>query len=109
MEAQPASQLLPRTAAYLARIKQRREELQERFAQIFSRRSDFVLEVGCGHGHFLTAYAQAHPATLCIGIDIENDRIGRAVRKRDRAKLENLHFIHSEARLFLNTLPSAAR
>src|SRR5262249_40134381 len=76
---------------------------------IFARPRDFVLEVGCGHGHFLTAYAHAHPDELCIGIDIENDRIRRAERKRERAKLQNLHFIHSEVSLFLNALPTGAR
>ena len=70
--------------------------------------SPFTWEIGCGHGHFLTAYAQTHPDEVCIGIDIVGERIGRAVRKRDRAKLANLHFFHAEARLFLETLPHPA-
>ena len=37
------------------------------------------------------------------------DRIRRATRKRDRARLGNLHFIQAEARLFLETLPSEIR
>lgn len=65
----------------------------------------FTWEIGCGHGHFLTGYAQTHPDEICIGIDIVSERIGRAVRKRDRAKLANLHFFHAEAHLFLETLP----
>ncbi len=68
--------------------------------------SCFTWEIGCGHGHFLTAYAQAHPKETCIGVDIVSDRIERAVRKRDRAKLANLHFLHADARLFLEQLPA---
>lgn len=69
----------------------------------------FVWEIGCGHGHFLTAYAAAHPERLCIGIDLVSERIERASRKRDRAKLTNLHFVRAEARLFVATLPTEAR
>jgi hypothetical protein len=36
------------------------------------------------------------------------DRIVLGTRKRDRAKLPHLHFIHAEARLFLEILPAAA-
>ncbi len=71
--------------------------------------SEIVWEVGCGHGHFLEAYAKAHPQRVCIGIDIESDRVNRARRKRDRAQLANLHFLRAEARLFVETLPPEVR
>lgn len=70
--------------------------------------STFVWEVGCGHGHFLAAYARAHPEQPCIGVDIASDRIARAVRKRDRAQLTHLHFVQGDARVFLEALPAAA-
>ncbi len=69
----------------------------------------FVWEVGSGHGHFLTAYARAHPGGKCIGIDITSDRIVRADRKRDRGRLENLHFVRAEAEDFLAVMPEHAR
>jgi tRNA (guanine-N7-)-methyltransferase len=62
--------------------------------------------VGCGHGHFLTAYAAAHSEKTCIGVDLVGERVARALRKRDRAGLTNLHFVQVEARLFLETLPA---
>jgi tRNA (guanine-N7-)-methyltransferase len=68
-----------------------------------------VLEIGCGHGHFLTDYAQAHPEKLCVGLDIISDRIERANRKKNRARVANLHFIHASADDFLATLPPAVR
>jgi tRNA (guanine-N7-)-methyltransferase len=66
----------------------------------------FLWEVGCGHGHFLTAYAAAHRERTCIGVDLVGERIARAMRKRDRAALANLHFVRAEARLFLEALPA---
>jgi tRNA (guanine-N7-)-methyltransferase len=95
-----------RTAEHLTRIIKRRSDLQEKVAVIVPTSSPFVCEIGCGHGHFLAAYAAAHPHQLCVGIDISHERIERAIRKRDRAKLSNLHFIHAEARDFLHALPA---
>lgn len=97
----------PGTAAYLDRLEQRRVDLRSQLARIFPLRAKFVWELGCGHGHFLTAYAHAFPNKLCIGIDLMGERIARALRKRDRAKLPNLFFVHAEAHLFLEVLPAA--
>lgn len=97
-----------RTAQFLAMMESRRAELRRLQELIIPVGKSITWEIGCGHGHFLTAYAQAHPAEVCIGVDIVSERIGRALRKRDRARLANLHFIHAEARLFLETLPSHA-
>lgn len=102
-----------RTAQFLAMMEARRRDLRARQTAILGPLSGpsstrFTWEIGCGHGHFLTAYAQTHPNEVCIGIDIVSERIERALRKRDRAQLANLHFIHAEARLFLETLPAGA-
>lgn len=94
-----------RSAQHQARVEQRRADLRERFAAIFPSPASIIWEVGCGHGHFLTAYAKIRPDQLCVGIDITADRIERANRKRARANLANLHFIQAEARTFLETLP----
>lgn len=99
-----------RTAEHLDRMAQRRAALSEALAGIFfGQARPFVWEVGCGHGHFLTAYAGAHPTELCLGIDLVRERIDRAERKRNRAKLANLHFIRAEAHMFLEALPAQAR
>jgi tRNA (guanine-N7-)-methyltransferase len=68
-----------------------------------------VWEVGSGHGHFLTAYARAHPADTCIGVDLMSDRVKRAERKRERARLANLHFLRGDAADFLAVMPAEAR
>lgn len=97
-----------RTARYLSMMESRRRDIRERQAKILPPGGRFTWEIGCGHGHFLTAYAKAHPEEICIGVDIVSERIERAIKKRDRAKLTNLHFIHAEARLFLEMLPAEA-
>jgi tRNA (guanine-N7-)-methyltransferase len=98
-----------RTAQYLARMAERRRALHDRLHALLPADARLVWELGCGHGHFLTAYAEAHPARLCVGIDIVRERIDRANRKRDRAGFANLHFILAEARLFLEVLPPGVR
>lgn len=98
-----------RTAEHLARLEQRSADLRTRLANLLPIGTPFVWEIGCGHGHFLTAYANAHPDQFCVGIDLIGDRIDRGTRKRDRAKLANLHFIQAEAEAFLANLPPEAR
>jgi tRNA (guanine-N7-)-methyltransferase len=98
------------TEKYGSILEQRRAALIRQLELILPKAgTDFVWEVGSGHGHFLTAYASVNPERLCIGIDLVGERIDRAIRKRDRAKLSNLHFIRAEARFFLETLPPAHR
>jgi tRNA (guanine-N7-)-methyltransferase len=98
-----------RTAEHRERLAQRRETLQAVFEKILPPgKASFVWEAGCGHGHFLTAYAEAHPERICVGVDLVRERIARAIRKRDRARLANLHFLQAEARMFLEELPARA-
>lgn len=94
-----------RTALYRKLIEQRREAVRVELSGISPFPPSLVWEIGCGHGHFLTAYAQAHPDETCIGVDIVGERIARAQRKRNRLQLNNLRFIQSEAKLFLEALP----
>lgn len=89
-------------------LDSRRRELENTLAPLLPRGREIVCELGAGHGHFLTAYAQTHPNEFCLGVDILEDRVARALRKRDRAALPNLHFLQAEATLLLSTLPDTA-
>ena len=91
-------------AARAARLAALRLELA---AHLPPSTSPLVLEVGCGNGHFLTAYAAEHPGQTCVGIDLRLERIGKARRKQDRAGLDLLHFLRAEAMEFLHELPAA--
>ncbi len=83
----------------------RNRALEADLGRIAPEGGGLVLEIGSGHGHFLTAYAAANPAALCIGVDLLEERIERANRKRDRARLSRLHFLHADARALLAVLP----
>ena len=98
-----------RTAAYLSSVSDRQSSLRAASSIVLAGVGHFVLEIGSGHGHFLTAYAAAHPAKTCLGLDIIADRVERANRKKNRARLGNLHFLHASAEDFLATLPENIR
>ncbi len=98
----------PAVVAHRAELDARREAVRAELAAFVPAGAQLVWEVGCGHGHFLTAYAAAHRDAQCVGVDTELDRIRRAVRKQERARLSNLYFVRTEARLFLEALPTDA-
>lgn len=94
---------------HATRISKRRETLRSALQAIVGPTTRFVWEVGSGHGHFLTAYASAHPDVTCVGIDIASDRIVRSERKRVRSRLGNLHFVRAAADDFLAAMPGGSR
>jgi tRNA (guanine-N7-)-methyltransferase len=96
------------TAGHGKLIAERRENLRRDLVEVIGSFRRFVWEVGSGHGHFLSAYAAVHPDELCVGVDISADRVARANRKRERSRLENLHFILADADDFLNAMPQRA-
>jgi len=67
--------------------------------------SGICLEIGCGHGHWLSSYAQSDSQNIFVGIDLISIRIRKAERKKDFSKLENLFFLKAEAGEFLHALP----
>ena len=83
---------------------QRLAALRGEFFPLLPVGAPLTLEIGCGHGHYLNAFAAAHPEEFCVGIDLIEDRIERASRKARRAKLANLAFVQAEASLFLSAL-----
>lgn len=91
---------------FKAVVGERRRALAEFLQQALGSSRSFVWEVGCGHGHFLTAYAEVHQGEPCIGVDLASDRVARAVRKRNRSGLANLHFVQGDARVFLEAVPA---
>ncbi len=63
------------------------------------------VEIGCGNGHFLTAYAAERPRALLIGIDIKAKRCRRAREKAEKRGLKNVEILHGAAEEFLADLP----
>jgi len=89
-----------RRAANVARLG---ETLTEGLAG----RTSITFELGCGHGHWLAAYAAAHPDEFCVGIDLITHRVERSVRKQTLGQLDNVRFLKAEATEFLDALPAA--
>lgn len=98
---------VPPKLALLDRHRAARVQALRRDIAAFPYESDNppILEVGCGHGHFLSSFATAHPGSNFWGIDFCRDRIRRAVRKQQRLAVSNLHFLHAEVGEFLEALP----
>lgn len=93
----------------MAKVAARRAALKETCATLVPVGKPAVLEIGCGHGHFLAAYAAAHPDTFCLGIDLVTKRIEKGRNKAEKRQLDNLHFLKAEVREFLECLPEDVR
>lgn len=96
--------------AYVARVEARLAALRETLrANIPADVGPITWEVGSGHGHFLTKYAELNPGRFFVGIDILSDRLRKAERKQTVAGVSNLRFLKAEAGEFLECLPAGVR
>ena len=102
MDSEPRTE---RHKSYLAAQKNRVASLREQLEAAFPGDQAIVLEIGCGHGHYLAAYAAQHPEAKCLGIDLVSKRIRKACHKRDKRNLSNLHFLKAEVREFMAAWP----
>ncbi len=64
-----------------------------------------TLEIGCGKGHYLSAYAANFPQEICIGIDLITERIKDGERRAKNLNARNAFFIKAEASEYLESLP----
>lgn len=90
-------------------MRERQGALRELCAELFAGRQAFTLELGCGHGHFLTAYARAFPEEFCVGVDLITKRVEKGNAKAEKHGLGNLRFVKAEAGEFLDALPEGLR
>lgn len=90
---------------FVEHVAQRRAALRATLAVFVPPTAAITLEVGSGHGHFLAHYAAEFPQRFCLGVDIIGERIQRAKRKAERARLAHCHFVQAEARELIDALP----
>lgn len=94
-------------ARELAKQAERKAELRAVLEGDLAGVDSILFEAGCGHGHWLTSYAEAHPDTVCVGVDLIAWRIRKGLDKRDKRGLKNLHFYKAELNEFMEVLPEA--
>ena len=71
--------------------------------------SSFDLEIGCGHGHWLTEYSMVCQKNLFVGIDLITKRVKKATAKMEKRGLRNLLFYKAEAMEFISYLPDSIK
>jgi len=96
-------------ARELAKQAERKAGLRQLLEKELATVDSILFEAGCGHGHWLTGYAETHPETICVGVDLISWRIRKGLDKRDKRGLSNLHFFKAELGEFLETLPKRIR
>jgi tRNA (guanine-N7-)-methyltransferase len=90
---------------FLERQRERISALRHALESDFAAGDPVILEFGCGHGHWLTSYAEADPTRACLGIDLISDRVRKANAKRTKRRLGKLHFYKAEAGEILQAWP----
>ena len=91
----------------LARRAARIENLKEKIASLPVRNfgGKITFEIGCGKGHYLSAYGAAHKNELCVGIDLISSRIRDGERKNEKLGNSNVYFIKAQSGEFLEAMP----
>ena len=92
-------------ARELAKQTQRKNALRTELTEDLAGVDRILFEAGCGHGHWLTDFAEANPGTVCVGIDLISWRIRKGNDKKAKRDLRNLHFYKAELLEFLEVLP----
>jgi len=83
--------------------------LRQECAKLFGTNKRVSFEIGCGKGHWLSAYAAANPSELCVGIDLISERVRDSERRAKNKNAANAHFLKAEAMEFLEALPQDMR
>lgn len=92
-------------ARELAKQARRKADLRAELAEDLAGVDRILFEAGCGHGHWLTDFAEANTDTVCVGIDLISWRIRKGNDKKAKRGLQNLHFYKAELLEFLEVLP----
>jgi len=72
--------------------------LKDKIAERLLNKKQLYLELGSGSGAHLVELASQNPDCLCIGVELRFKRVFKTAEKAERAGLDNLLVIHSNAR-----------
>ena len=87
-----------------ARVERLSGQIDALGAQKFGNKITF--EIGCGKGHYLSAYGAKFKGEMCVGIDLISSRVRDGGRKNERLGNSNVFFIKAECSEFLDALKS---
>ncbi|MFW5846038.1 MAG: hypothetical protein ACOCXJ_07415, partial [Planctomycetota bacterium] len=74
---------------------------------LFGRRAPLRLEIGFGHGRFLSQLAAAHPAEDFLGVEAKDLRVTKTAHKSLQLQAHNIRLFTGEAHAFVReALPS---
>jgi tRNA (guanine-N7-)-methyltransferase len=77
------------------------------WSQFFGREGSLEVEIGFGNGEFLVRQAEAHPERNFIGIELMWGSTRRALRKINKAGLENVRLVQGDTRIAVTRLFSS--
>lgn len=78
-------------------------------AALFGRRAPLRLDIGFGHGEFISQMAAAHPDEDFLGIERDDLRVTKTAHKSVKLDAANVRLFHGEAHRFVRfRLPPAA-
>lgn len=75
---------------------------------VFAGRRPICVEIGSGNGDLSSSYAQAHPGTGLVAIDVHRPGIARLLADIDTVGFTNLRVVEGDALDFLDRLPDAS-
>ena len=76
---------------------------------LFGRTAPRLIEIGFGAGEALAAYAQTHPETDCIGIEVHRPGVGQMLLRVEAANLTNVRVSHHDAvEVLTRQIPAAS-
>lgn len=93
----------------LLRRSKRVEHLRGEILKLPASDAGITFEIGCGKGHYLSAYGQAHPQEICVGIDLISARIRDGERKNQRRGNQNVFFIKASCEEFLEAMSESVK
>ena len=79
------------------------------FPTLFGRQAPVRLEIGFGHGEFISQMAAAHPDEDFVGVDNNELRTTKAAHKSNRLDADNVRVYHDDAHRFVRSrIPPAS-
>jgi tRNA (guanine-N7-)-methyltransferase len=77
-------------------------------AALFGRRAPLRLEIGCGHGEFISQMAAAHPDEDFIGLEIDHLRVNKCAHKCVKLEAANVRLYAGDAAALVARIPDAS-